>query len=86
MWDSVIDTPKKLTSKSLIPSNLSRCTKVFFRVVVCFSNPTSPPRTPIGSVPCVPSYTLGSLTFKGLTRGMSFKHPSPVQKFFYMCV
>ena len=43
----------------------------------CFSNPTSPPRSPIGSVPCVPSYTLCSPAFKGVTRGMNFKHTSP---------
>ena len=43
---------------------------------VCFSNPTSPPRSPIGSVPCVPSYTLSPSAFKGVTHGMSFKHTS----------
>ena len=43
----------------------------------CFSNPTSPPRSPIGSVPRVPSYTLSSLAFKGVTHGMSFKHTFP---------
>ena len=37
-----------------------------------FSNPTSPPRSPIGLVTCVPSYTLSSPVFKGVTRGMSF--------------
>ena len=42
--------------------------------VGCFSYPTSPARSPIGSVPCVPSYTLGSPAFKGVTRGMSFIH------------
>ena len=31
---------------------------------VCFSNPT--PRSPIGSVPCVPSYTLSSPVFSSL--------------------
>ena len=50
--------------------------QVFF-VFVCFSNPTSPPRNPIGSVPCVPSYTLSYPAFKGVTRGMSFKHTFP---------
>ena len=49
----------------------------FFLGGVCFSNPTSPPRSPIGSVPCVPSYTLSSPAFKGVTHGMSFKHSSP---------
>ena len=44
---------------------------------VCFSNPTSPPRSPIASVPCVPSYTLSYRAIKGVTRGMSFKHTSP---------
>ena len=45
---------------------------------VCFSNPTSPPRCPIGSVLCVPFYTLSSPAFKGVTCGMSFKHTSPL--------
>ena len=38
---------------------------------VCFSNPTSPPRSPIGSVPCVPTYTLSPPAFQGVTPGMS---------------
>ena len=42
-----------------------------------FSNPTSPPRSPIGSVPFVPSYTLSSPAFKGVICGISFKHNSP---------
>ena len=33
----------------------------------CFSNPTSPPKSNIGSVPCVICYTLSSPTFKGVT-------------------
>ena len=37
----------------------------------------SAPRSLIGSVPCVPSYTLSSTVFKGSTRGISFKHTSP---------
>ena len=45
--------------------------------VVCFPYPTSPPRSPIGWFPCVPSNTLSSPRFKGVTRGMSFKHTSP---------
>ena len=32
---------------------------------------------PIGLVPCVPSNTLRSPAFKGVTHGMSFKHTSP---------
>ena len=43
-----------------------------------FFNPTSPPRSPIGSVPCVPSYTLSFPAFKGVTREMSIKHTSPL--------
>ena len=44
---------------------------------VCFSNPTSPPSSPIGSVPWVPSYTISSPAFKGVTHVMSFKQTSP---------
>ena len=44
---------------------------------VCFSNPNCPPRSPIGLVPCVPTYTLSSPAFEGVTRRMSFKHTSP---------
>ena len=44
----------------------------FFVCFVCFSNPTFSPRSPIGSVPCVPSNTLSSPAFKGVTRGMRF--------------
>ena len=55
------------------PARLS----IFWGGGVCFSNPTSPPRSAIGSVPCVPSYTLSSLAFNGVTHGMSFKHTSP---------
>ena len=52
-------------------SNLFR-QKTFFWGFVCFYNPGSPPRSPIGLVLCVPSYTLSSPTFKGVTRGLSF--------------
>ena len=43
---------------------------VFF-CFVCFSNPTCPPQSSIGSVQCVSFYTLSSLAFKGVTSGMS---------------
>ena len=46
----------------------------FFFGFVCFSNPTSPPRCPIGSVQCVPSNNLSSPAFKGVTRRMSYKY------------
>ena len=49
----------------------------FFFWFCMFSNPTSHPRRPIGSVLCVPSYTLCSPAFKGVTRRMSLKHTSP---------
>ena len=39
--------------------------------VVFFYHPTSPPRSPIRLVPCVPSYTLSKPVFKGVTHGMS---------------
>ena len=41
---------------------------------LCLSDPTSPSRSPTGSVPCVPTYTLSSPAFNRVTRGMSFKH------------
>ena len=44
----------------------------FWGEVVCFSNPTSPPWSPFGSVPCVPAYTLSSHAFKEVTRGMDY--------------
>ena len=52
--------------------------KVFrvFLVVVCFSSPTCPTRSFSQSVSCVPSYTLSSPTFNGVTHGMSIKHIS----------
>ena len=53
-------------------------TNAFLGGVGCFFNPTSPPRSPIGWVLCVPSYTLSSLAFKGVTCRMSFKHTSPL--------
>ena len=45
-------------------------------VLYVFSYPTSPPRSCIGLVLCVPSYTLSSSSFKGVTGRMSFKHTS----------
>ena len=36
-----------------------------FLVVVCLSDPNSPPRSPRGSVPCLPSYTLSSPRSRG---------------------
>ena len=41
-------------------------TEILFCFSGCFSNPTSPPRSPIGSVPCVPLNTLSSPSFKGV--------------------
>ena len=37
----------------------------------------TPPRSPFSWVLCVPSYILTSPMFKGVNRGMSFKHTSP---------
>ena len=62
--------------KFICQNHIFHCLNIFF-AFVCFSNPTSPPRSFIGLVPCVPSYTLISPVFKGVTRGMSFKHTSP---------
>ena len=46
---------------------------------VCLSNPTSPPWSSIGLVPClvqcVSAYTLSSPALKGVTRGMDFIVP-----------
>ena len=72
---------------SEIMSFLYNLFSFYWGVVVSFSNPTSPPRSPIGLVPCVPSYTLSSPVFKGVTWGMSFKHtsPSPVTPGTYRC-
>ena len=45
---------------------------------VCFSNPTSPPWSAIGLVPClaqcVSAYTLSSPALKGVTCRMDVKH------------
>ena len=41
--------------------NKIKCLNLFY----VFLTPTSPPTSPIGSVPCVPSYTLSSPAFKG---------------------
>ena len=41
---------------------------------VCLSDPTSPPRSLIGLVQCVSSYTLSSPSFKGVARGMNIFH------------
>ena len=38
-----------------------------------FLDPPPLPRVSIGLVQCVPSYTLSSPAFKGVTRGMNFK-------------
>ena len=46
---------------------------IFF-ICFCFSNPTFPSRSPIGSVPCVPFYTLSSPALKGVTCRFRFKH------------
>ena len=49
--------------------------KLFFFWFGMFFFPTFPPRSLIGSVLCVPAYTLSSSSaFKGMTRGMDFKH------------
>ena len=45
---------------------------IYFFRGLCFSNPFSPHRSPINSVPCVPFYTLSSPAFKGVTSGMSY--------------
>ena len=44
----------------------------FFVCFVCFSNLNCPPRSPIGLVLCVPSNTLGSPGFKGVTQTILF--------------
>ena len=49
----------------------------FFGGVVCFYNPTSPPRSSIGLVLSVPLLHLKFPAFKGVTRGMRFKQTSP---------
>ena len=49
----------------------------FWGWVICFSNPTSLHWSSSWLVHCVPSYTLSSPAFKGVTRGMSLKHTSP---------
>ena len=53
-----IDTP----TKSEIYFQIFEMLKLnyYYYFFVCFSNPTSPPKSPIGSVPCVPFYTLSS--------------------------
>ena len=38
---------------------------LFLFCFVFFSYPTSPPQSPVGSVPCVPSNTLSSLLSRG---------------------
>ena len=53
------------TLKTCIVSSL-----FFGLVFVCFSNPTSPPRSFIGLVQCVSPCTLSSLAFKGVARGI----------------
>ena len=55
-------------------ANWSNNQQDFFFGFVCFSSPTSPPRSFIGLVQCpiqcVPAYTFKKLVFKGVTRGM----------------
>ena len=50
---------------------------IFLKINVCFSNPTTPPKVPMGlvkcRVQCLPAYTLSPPAFKGVTRGMDFK-------------
>ena len=62
---------------NLIYGSFSYETFFFGGGVVCFSNPTFPPWSPIGLFPCTPSNTLSSTAPNGVTRGMSLKHTSP---------
>ena len=65
---------------TIVKNQRPRITMHFFcfLVFVCFSNPTSPPRSSICLFPClvqcVPAYTLSSPALKGVTRRMDFKH------------
>ena len=58
--------------KNLLKQKKMRKIKLHFFGFVCFSNLTSPSRSPIDLVPCVPFYTFSSPVFKGMTRGMSY--------------
>ena len=54
----------------------------FLGGIVVFSNPTSPPRSPIGLVPCVPSYTLCLRWYLCINRNARPNNSYPKYSFF----